>query len=192
MSDVSRRFRTLSTGFTERVEAVAPAGWDSPAPCEGWVARDVVRHLVEWMPAFLATGSGIEIAPGPAVEDDPVEAWAAVRDGVQAALDDPLVASSTFSHPQAGEHTVEGAVAIFFLSDVLVHTWDLARAAGLDETLDPEEVGRFAAQTAAIDPATDDAMRRSGHFGPRVDVPDDADDQTRLLAFMGRRVTPGA
>jgi hypothetical protein len=32
----------------------------------------------------------------------------------------------------------------------------------------------------------DEAMRSSGHYGPRVAVPDDADAQTRLLAFMGR------
>jgi hypothetical protein len=30
-------------------------------------------------------------------------------------------------------------------------------------------------------------MRQSGHYGPRVEVPDDADEQTKLLAFMGRR-----
>jgi hypothetical protein len=29
-------------------------------------------------------------------------------------------------------------------------------------------------------------MRRSGHYGPRAAVADDADEQTRLLAFMGR------
>ncbi|MGZ8765072.1 MAG: hypothetical protein ACXW2C_05160 [Acidimicrobiia bacterium] len=27
--------------------------------------------------------------------------------------------------------------------------------------------------------------RESGHFGPRVAVPDDADEQTRLIAFVG-------
>ena len=30
-------------------------------------------------------------------------------------------------------------------------------------------------------------MRGSGQFGPRVEVPADADVQTRLLAFIGRR-----
>jgi len=36
-------------------------------------------------------------------------------------------------------------------------------------------------------PEADEAMRSSGHYGPRVAVADDADEQTRLLAFMGRR-----
>jgi len=32
----------------------------------------------------------------------------------------------------------------------------------------------------------DDALRQSGHYGPRVEVAEDADVQTRLLAFIGR------
>jgi hypothetical protein len=32
----------------------------------------------------------------------------------------------------------------------------------------------------------DEALRASGHYGPRTPVPDDADEQTRLLAFIGR------
>jgi hypothetical protein len=33
----------------------------------------------------------------------------------------------------------------------------------------------------------DDVLRASGQYGPRVDVPADADTQTRLIAFTGRR-----
>jgi hypothetical protein len=33
----------------------------------------------------------------------------------------------------------------------------------------------------------DAVLRASGHYGPRVAVPDDADWQTKLLAFIGRR-----
>jgi hypothetical protein len=33
----------------------------------------------------------------------------------------------------------------------------------------------------------DEVIRTSGHYGPRVEVPDDADEQTRVLAFLGRR-----
>ena len=67
--------------------------------------------------------------------------------------------------------------------DVLVHTWDLARATGQDEVLDPAEVRRM---FDGIEDH-DEAMRESGHYGPKVTVPDGADDQTRLLAFLGRR-----
>ena len=84
---------------------------------------------------------------------------------------------------QAGHHRVDDAVATFCLGDVLVHTWDLARATGLDETLDADEVHRL---FTGMEPV-DELLRSSGHFGPRVDVPADADEQTKLIAFTGRR-----
>ena len=35
--------------------------------------------------------------------------------------------------------------------------------------------------------ALDEVLRQSGQFGPRVEVPDDADEQTKLIAFIGRQ-----
>ena len=32
----------------------------------------------------------------------------------------------------------------------------------------------------------DAMLRSSGHYGPKVEVPDDADEQTKLIAFSGR------
>jgi hypothetical protein len=32
----------------------------------------------------------------------------------------------------------------------------------------------------------DEMLRASGQYGPRVEVPAGADEQTRLIAFMGR------
>jgi uncharacterized protein (TIGR03086 family) len=72
---------------------------------------------------------------------------------------------------------------MFCTGDVLVHTWDLARATGLDERLDPDEVHRM---YEGMEPM-DEVLRQSGQFGPRVRVPDDADEQTKLIAFTGRR-----
>jgi uncharacterized protein (TIGR03086 family) len=79
--------------------------------------------------------------------------------------------------------TLEALVAMTGLMDLLVHTWDLARATGQDETVDAAEASAF---LTGIEP-WDAALRSSGHYGPRVPVPDDADDRVRLLAFTGRR-----
>jgi hypothetical protein len=43
----------------------------------------------------------------------------------------------------AGDHPLDQAIDRFVLGDVLVHTWDLARATGQDETLDAAEVERM-------------------------------------------------
>lgn len=183
MSEIGERWRRVAGRFSARVGEVADQAWEAPAPCEGWVARDVVRHLVEWLPAFLAAAGGPDLPAGPAVDDDPGAAWAAIDSGIQALLDDPVAAAVEVSHPRAGTHRLDDAVAQFFLGDVVVHTWDLARAAGLDETLDADVVHDL---LAGMEPL-DDVLRASGHYGPRVEVPADADEQTRLIAFTGRR-----
>ena len=184
MSEISERYRLVASQMTARAIAVPDESWDNPAPCEGWVARDVIRHMVEWMPAFLASGSGVEKAPdGPSVDEDPVEAWQTLTVWLQGLLDDPHIAASEFSHPQAGRHSLEDAIATFILGDVLVHTWDVARATGGDERLDADEVHRM---VAGMEPY-DDMLRASGQYGPRVAVAADADEQARLIAFMGRQ-----
>jgi uncharacterized protein (TIGR03086 family) len=142
-----------------------------------------VRHLVEWIPAFLAAAGGPALPSGPSVDDDPAGAWAAVDGGIQALLDDPEQSATEISHPRAGTHRLDDAIAMFFLGDVLVHTWDLARATGLDETLDPEVVHDM---LVGMEPL-DDMLRASGQYGPRVDVRAGADEQTRLIAFTGRQ-----
>jgi hypothetical protein len=63
------RHREIGRVFTDRVRGTR--SWDVPAPVSGWVARDVVRHLVEWLPAFLAAGSPVRLPAVPAVDDDP-------------------------------------------------------------------------------------------------------------------------
>ena len=81
MSDLLDRYRHLADGFTARVEAVPSGAWDNPSPCEDWTARDVVRHLTEWITAFFSP-KGVEFPALPSVDDDPVGAW----EGVQAAI----------------------------------------------------------------------------------------------------------
>ena len=67
--------------------------------------------------------------------------------------------------------------------DMLVHTWDLSRAIGADESL-PEEICAHAYEQ--LQPM-DAMLRGPGRFGPRVEVADDADIQTKLIAFCGRQ-----
>jgi uncharacterized protein (TIGR03086 family) len=181
-----RDCRAVSTGrgsVHQRVHEVPDAAWDNPAPCEGWDARDVVRHLVEWLPAFMDAAGGPPISVGPSVDDDPTGAWDALNTSVQSLLDDPVASAAEISHPQAGTHRLDDAVATFFLGDVVVHTWDLARAAGLDETLDPKLRTTCSSAWSPLD----EMLRASGQYGPRVDVGADADEQTKLIAFTGRQ-----
>jgi uncharacterized protein (TIGR03086 family) len=176
--------RQVAGAFTDRV--LGTTDWDAPAPVEGWVARDVVRHLVEWLPGLLEGGAGVTLAAGPSADDDPVAAWQVHCAAVQDLLDDPATPSKLLTNPHIGEVPLDQAVDRFYTSDVFMHTWDLARATGQDETLDPE---RCAQMLAGMEPM-DEMLRASGQYGPRVQVPADADVQTRLIAFIGRDPRP--
>jgi uncharacterized protein (TIGR03086 family) len=181
MSEIAERYRRRSDRFAARIAAVPPDRWQNPSPCEGWTALDVVRHVVDSQARFLAL-VGRETGPVPEVADDPAGAWDAVRSVVQADLEDPDRATAEYEG-RFGRGTFEQAVDRFGTTDLVVHAWDLARATGQDDRIDPEDVRHVMAATAALD----DSMRGPKTFRPPVEVPDNADEQTRMLAFLGRR-----
>jgi uncharacterized protein (TIGR03086 family) len=182
MSDVLERYRLLADGFGARVNAVPERAWDNPSPCPEWKARDIVAHVAGNARRVSAEANGQE-PPGPIADEDPVAAWAQARAMLEAVLADPDRSSVNVASPM-GPMPVETLVGRFLCTDMLVHTWDLARATGLDEHIDAE-----AAAAAYKGLAPMDAMiRRPGLFGPKVDCPEGADAQTQLLTFLGRRV----
>jgi len=174
--------RSIAGTFGDRVRGVPVDGWDAPTPVAQWRARDVVRHLVEWFPAFLADGADIRLRRGPSVDDDPVGAWEHHAAAVQAVLDDPAHADAAFTHPHLPPMPLPQAISRFYTGDVFMHTWDLARATGQDESLDAE---RCRTMLEGMEPL-DAMLRQSGQYGPRVPVGDDAPWQDRLIGFIGR------
>lgn len=179
-TDPAGRHRAIADTFTERVAGVSD--WDAPAPVEGWAARDVVRHLVEWFPAFLKGGAGITLPAIPSVDDDPVGAWTAHAAAVQALLDDPETETKVLSNPHTGDVPLPQAVDQFYTADVFMHTWDLSRATGQLDRLDAE----FANQLFGGMEQYDEMLRSSGQYGPRVPVPETADITDKLVGFIGR------
>lgn len=182
MTAIRDRYARLAEGFTARAAAV-PADddrWANPSPCDGWAARDVVDHLVGAHHTFFGLIHH-EVTQGPAAADAPLPAWEHVRDAMLAALDEPAVAGVEFDG-FFGRSTWEDAVDRFVSGDVLIHTWDLARALGVDDRLPEDEVADARKGLEGLG----DNMRQPGVFGPEVEPPADADDQDRLLAFVGR------
>jgi uncharacterized protein (TIGR03086 family) len=175
------RFRRVAARFTDVVEAVPAEAWSNRAPCDDWTARDVVRHLVEWVPAFFARGD-IDLPTSVSVDDDPVKAWAQLRDALQAKLDDAVVADSEIDIDPVGRHTVRAAIDQFVTGDVVVHTWDLAKAAGVDAAIDSEMANRMLTPMLAMG----DVLVGSGHYKQAVRVADDASVADKLIAATGR------
>ena len=182
MSDIADRYDRLAADFAATVDAVPADRWTSPSPCEGWTARDVVAHIIDNHRLFEEF-VGRSLDDVPPVEDDPGAAFAAARAVVSRHLHDPDAAGASFEGQVFGHMTFAGAIDRFLASDLVIHRWDLARAAGLDVTLPADEVARVRADAEGFG----DTLRSPGAFGPEVPAPEGADEQTRLLAFLGRR-----
>ena len=175
------------TRFGELVHSVGAGQWHAPTPCTEWDVRQLVNHLVVeqlWVPPILAGRTVPDVGDafdGDQLGADPVGAWDRASAASGAALAEPGALQRTV-HLSYGDRPAEGYCAEM-TSDLLVHSWDLARGIGADETLDPELVDFVYAQFAPHA----DALAQSGLCAPPVDVPEDADRQTRLLALSGRR-----
>lgn len=185
---VADRYRSAADGFARRV--VGTTDWDAPTPVAEWRARDVVGHLTSWLPALLEAGSPVHLTQVPSPEEDPVGAWAALDAQLRALLDDPARAEVVFEHEHIGRLPLPQMIDQFFTSDVVFHTWDLARATGQDDRLDED----YLAGALAGMQAQAETIRASGQFGEQQPVPDDASVQERFFAFIGRdpRWTPPA
>ena len=182
MSDITERYERVTAQFTDRVRGVPEGAWDNPSPCEGWTARDVVGHLTEWIPSFFGSQGVVFPAVAP-VADDPVGAWETVQATIAGALAEPSLSGKKVTTPFSTQSLAE-TVDLIVIGDVFTHTWDIARATGQSEILDSDQLRRMIAGMGAI---PEEVFRSEGMFGPRVDVPSDADDQTRFLGYVGRR-----
>lgn len=155
--------------------------WDRPAPCEGWTARDVVEHVTTSQRNLTAALTGAE--PGDAPSDPKAlwdQSYGAFRAAVEAGpLDKPVPGPF-------GEMPAETVIGRFLATDVLVHTWDLARAVGGDERIDADAVSQAFKGLQPMDAM----IRQPGVFGPKVEPAPDADEQEQFLNFLGRVTRP--
>ncbi len=115
-------------------------------------------------------------------DDDPERAWSEAHERMSSLSKDPGLLSKPVNGP-GGPIPLEEALGSLVSMDTHIHTWDLARAVGGDDRLDPDVV-RFAWEM--LQPM-DTMIRQPGVFGPKLDPPVGADEQARLLYFLGRR-----
>jgi uncharacterized protein (TIGR03086 family) len=181
MSEISDRYRRLSSEFADVIAAVPADRWSSPSPCEDWTALEVVQHVVDTQSLFRGF-IGKDPTGAPPAADDPLAAFRTATEVVQADLEDPETASTAFQG-FLGETTYEAAIDRFANTDLVVHRWDLAKATGGDEHIDAVDIERVCAVAEGLG----ETMRSPGAFGPELPVAEDADAQTKMLANLGRR-----
>lgn len=161
--------------------------WELPTPCEEWNVRELVNHIVSghlWA-SELAAGKTIDDVgdafDGDVLGDDPLAAYeqAAKLAGEVFKGDGVLEQPAAVSYGPVPNEIYCGHRFV----DTLVHGWDLAKATGQSTTLDAELVQ---GAIEVVEPQRE-LMVASGAFAGDVEAPDDADPQTKLLAWLGRR-----
>ena len=170
------------------VAGIRPEQFGLSTPDADWDVRALLNHVVSgnlWA-AELASGKTIadvgDRLDGDVLGTDPLGAYERSARDASAAFEAPgaLDAPCAVSYGPVPGSVYAGHRFI----DVFIHGWDLAKATGQDQSLDPELVTACA---EVLEPQLS-MLQGSGMFGTAVDVPADADPQTRLLASLGRRV----
>lgn len=173
-------YRAAAHRAEEVLGGVAPSQLAAPTPCSEWSVQDLIDHLTGGTDYLTAALAGRQ--PEPRSNTTAADFSAGVT-AVLAGLQEEGAADRTCMSPLGFEWPVGQAVAGTFM-DILIHTWDLARATDQDETLDPQLV---AACTAMFLPDMPERGRQGGIVGPAIPVGPDASPQEQLLAAMGRQ-----
>ncbi|GAA3210208.1 TIGR03086 family metal-binding protein [Actinocorallia longicatena] len=184
--DVSDLHRRAVAGMTARIAAISPGQWTLATPCSDWDLRGLVNHVAGemlWTPPIFEGKTAADVGgafDGDVLGEDPQGVWEASVGPSIAAVSAEGALDRTV-HLSFGD--VPGEVyASQMFADILVHSWDVARASSGDELLDPDLV------EACLDWFSDEeeqTYRAAGLIGPAVTPGDDA-PQTVLLARFGR------
>ena len=195
-------FAKVVTLAGEVIGAVRPDQLDDPTPCGEMDVRALLGHLLEVLDRVAVIGRNenpFAAPPVPPVADDAwLGAWQETAHAVQAAWSDPAVLERIVDLPWSqvsGGETLDG-----YVSELTVHTWDLAVATGQHPTFDDDVVAVGFAAIRKILPDCDRAAMIAAAaesmppelrdfpvpFADVVPVAPDAPLIDRLVAWNGR------
>lgn len=180
-------WKTAIAAFSNVVAQVRDEQWDSPTPCPDWTVRDVVAHVAHWQRATVGQLDAPAAIATP-LDDDPAAWWAVVRGALEAAVAVEGAMDQTMESPWLTAPF--GEMMLLPTIDLIFHTWDLAQAIGVDDTL-PEATCLACYENML---PFDEAIRVStgGYpdgYADKIEPPAGANAQTLLLCFGGRQPT---
>jgi uncharacterized protein (TIGR03086 family) len=184
MSENLRKYTTIMFGFEHVLRLVPEAAWANASPCEEWNARQVAGHamgVVNNIAARAGVGTVLDVFKDldTIAGDDPLDSFRDIRDRYLEATDRPGALQTRFTS-SVGEVTLDEYLGKM-CPDTLIHTWDLARAAGVDDTLDPGSVSRLLAEWLE----GNGPVRAPGRYGDALEARIST-EQDRLIAYAGR------
>ncbi|WP_409466141.1 TIGR03086 family metal-binding protein [Amycolatopsis sp. GA6-003] len=194
MSDVLGRFLAASTEFDQRLSSVRPEQWAAPTPCAEWNVRQLVNHLVRGNLNYVDLLAGgtreefLRMRDVDALGDDPLTAYPASVRLVAVAFGRPGALDEVLDYP-LGKVTGRQALAVR-AADSTIHAWDLARALGGNDRLDPALVTWISEDLETIYAGLAEspvAAETTHRFFAAAGTPSEsASGQDRLLRLLGR------
>jgi uncharacterized protein (TIGR03086 family) len=184
---VTTLLTALDDAYARAAEVIA--GVDArqlarPTPCSAWDVRATLDHLIgaTWMFTLANEGEAVGEDARGIGDDDPMLALHDAAAANAASWCTPGSFDGARAFP-FGTFPADAA-AMMNLSEVVVHTWDIAVALDADPTIDPAMATMLLRFYEAI---SLDPYRAHGAFGAEVPADADADPAHRLLALLGRR-----
>lgn len=169
------------------IEQVSGERWHAPTPCAEWHARQVANHLIGenlWAAELFQGKTVAEVGTrldGDLTGDDPAAAYRRSVEVARQAIDTPGAMEAT-CHLSFGDYSGADYAGQLFM-DTLIHGWDIGRGTSQDVRFETE----LASACLPIAEVLTRQFRAAGVFGDHLAVSDNADQQTRLLALVGRR-----
>ena len=173
MSQMISAWEATAAEFDQRFRQINDQ-WGAKTPCEDWDVSALVEHAVGVQGQF---GGAIGLDASAATD------WPSMRSAMSAAISAEGALEGDVDHPVLGTVPKERVVAIA-MADLLIHTWDLSRAIGADDTL-PEHL--IAPVLEGLKQLPAEVIRAPERFGNPVDLGEGASLQDQMIAFAGRK-----
>jgi uncharacterized protein (TIGR03086 family) len=184
MDDPRHLHRQAGKMTGQLISQISPAQLGLATPCSEWDVRALINHIVNGQLRFTALLTG---QPGPergedVLGDDPAASFRSSFAGLADLFDEDGFLDRTVATPLGAGPGAQ--LVAMRVTELTLHSWDLAAATGQSRLLDSELVA-FARATLNSLPIPRAA---GGPFGPEQVVPPMATDADLLAAFAGRAV----
>jgi uncharacterized protein (TIGR03086 family) len=168
------------------IAGVRPEQLDSPTPCSEWTVGDLINHMIGAHFYFTAALRGQQMDPDAPPPDfaahDPSGTFNQASSEMLRAWREPGALDRTVQ-TLMGPMPAQMLIGMFTM-DNLAHAWDLARATGQDESLDPQLAEHLLVMIRQVDPPRGEGSP----FGPEQPAPEGATPVQKLAAYLGRQV----
>jgi uncharacterized protein (TIGR03086 family) len=173
-----------TAGFAAVLARVGDDHWESPTPNPGWSVADLVNHVIGGNRRYAVLLSGAptvqveELRRGDHLGGDPRHEFQDSSVQMIAAFGQPDALAMTVHH-RLGDRSGADLLVMRVMEHAL-HGWDLARAIGVDDAIEPDVTQAILAALA-----TRPGLLASSGYPPASD-PVDVEPQRRLLLLTGR------